>query len=506
MPQTPPQTRTGVPKLSEVARKVSAPADAVSTGWPAVEKTCREKMGIAFDAWQRQLGGLILAKRADGSLAATIDGVGMSLPRQVGKTYLIASLTFALCVNNPGLMVIWTAHHMGTSSETFLALQGFADRGRVKPHVRQVFTGSGDEEVRFHNGSRILFGARERGFGRGIPGVDVLIFDEAQILSDKAMSNMLATMNTSRLGLHIYVGTPPKPDDMSETFSQMRAQAFAGTLVDGAWVEFGADEDAEANDRKQWAKANPSYPHRTPAQSIKRLQRKLTADDFRREALGIWDATGLRTWQMFTKKQWGDLSVPATAAPVDGTVAFGVKFSTDGERVSCGVAVRPDEGPVHVESFGVSLLAEGGATALVGWLSEPARWRKASKILIDGRAGSGDLKAQLVAAGVPARRVHVATTDEAITAHAGMLRAIRDADLTHLAQPGLDAQVRVAGKRKIGNAGGWGWEAVTPDGDVTALDAVTLARYAAVTSRRRTGNGRTSSGNRASGNRTAVIA
>ena len=36
-----------------------------------------------------------------------------------------------------------------------------------------LYTGSGDEEVRFTNGSRILFGARERGFGRGIAGVEI---------------------------------------------------------------------------------------------------------------------------------------------------------------------------------------------------------------------------------------------------------------------------------------------------------------------------------------------
>jgi hypothetical protein len=92
---------------------------------------------------------------------------------------------------------------------------GFARAGEGQAARRQVFTGSGDEEIRFHNGSRILFGARERGFGRGIPGVDILIFDEAQILSDRALSNMLATMNTSRFGLQLYIGTPPKPEDMS---------------------------------------------------------------------------------------------------------------------------------------------------------------------------------------------------------------------------------------------------------------------------------------------------
>src|SRR5690606_32410875 len=38
-------------------------------------------------------------------------------------------------------------------------------------------------------------------------------------------------------------------------------------------------------------KANPSYPHRTPVESIERMRENLTDDDsFKREAMGIWDA------------------------------------------------------------------------------------------------------------------------------------------------------------------------------------------------------------------------
>ena len=289
MPRTSAATKPGTRKLSEVAKHLSVPSGIVSTGWPDVERTCRVKLGVDFDPWQDGAGRLILAKRADGHLAAMVDGVGLSLPRQVGKTYLVGALVFALCVNTPGLLVIWSAHHARTHGETFLSMQGFAQRVKVAPFVKQVFTGSGDEEIRFHNGSRILFGARERGFGRGIPGVDVLIFDEAQILSDRAMANMLATMNTSQFGLQLYIGTPPKPTDDSEAFTRMRKEALAKTLVDGAWIELGADDDADGNDRKQWAKANPSYLTRTPAQSLLRLKRKLTDADWRREGLGIWD-------------------------------------------------------------------------------------------------------------------------------------------------------------------------------------------------------------------------
>ena len=82
-----------------------------------MERTCRLKMGVEFDAWQDAAGKLILAKRADGHLAAMIDGVGMSLPRQVGKTYLVGSLIIGLCVNTWGLLVIWSAHHTMTHGE-----------------------------------------------------------------------------------------------------------------------------------------------------------------------------------------------------------------------------------------------------------------------------------------------------------------------------------------------------------------------------------------------------
>ena len=83
-----------MPRLSDVARHVVTPEGIVSTGWPAVEETCRV-MGVEFDEWQRGLGKLILAKRGDGLFAADI--MLMSIPRQSGKTYLLGGVVFAMC-------------------------------------------------------------------------------------------------------------------------------------------------------------------------------------------------------------------------------------------------------------------------------------------------------------------------------------------------------------------------------------------------------------------------
>ena len=155
---TPPRTKPSTPLLSEVARHVVVPSGVVSTGWPSVRDKCAD-LGIRFRWWQHPIGQIILAKRADGKYAATIGGTGLSIPRQVGKTFLVGAIVFALCLLHPGLTVIWTAHRLRTAEETFGKMQKFAKRAKIKPFIERVVLGSGEEAVLFTNGSRILFGA-----------------------------------------------------------------------------------------------------------------------------------------------------------------------------------------------------------------------------------------------------------------------------------------------------------------------------------------------------------
>ena len=154
---------------------------------------------------------LALGLRADGEYAA--DTTVFSIPRQVGKTYLIGCIIFALCLMKPGLRVIWTAQVKDTALETFGKFVELAESPRVKPHIRATPRGKGDEAVLFNNGSSIEFGARESGFGRGRTDVDVIVFDEGQHLSNNALENLGAAQNVAVNPLCFVIGTPPRPQD-----------------------------------------------------------------------------------------------------------------------------------------------------------------------------------------------------------------------------------------------------------------------------------------------------
>ncbi|WP_407316656.1 hypothetical protein UQW22_09935 [Isoptericola halotolerans] len=458
------------------------------------------RYGLTPDPWQALIIASWLGRRPDGRLAA--GRCGLSVARQNGKNGILEIVELFKVVVL-GRKILHTAHEVKTARKAFLRLKSFFENPRVWPElaalVAEIRQTNGQEAIVLTNGGSVEFVARSRGSARGFT-VDDLVLDEAQELNEEQLEALRPTISSAPSGDSqvIMTGTPPPPNADGAPFKRMRAAGVKGQDGRLSWHEWSPGTMPDPEDRvallEMAAQTNPALGYRLQMSVVEDELGDMSFAGFMRERCGAWDSQVMGG--LVDVPTWLGLSVPAADAPTDGVQVFAVKFSPDGERVSAAVALRPDEGPVHVESFGVQTLADGVAQ-LVPWLAE--RWRQSAVILLDGKAGAGDMLGELRAAGVSARRVRLVTTDEAITAHAGMLRAINEGELTHLAQPGLDAQVQIAGKRKIGQAGGWGWQPVTPDGDVTALDAVTLARHGAATSKRK-------SAATATGSRGAVFA
>lgn len=479
-------------RLSDVARHVRYPSTIKTTEWTRVVAKCRQ-MGVEFDSWQHGVGSIALGKNADGKFSASVGGIVLSIPRQVGKTFLVGMIIIALCLIHPGLTVLWSAHRTRTATKTFGTLKGMTSRKKIARNVLNPRNTNGEQEIRFRNSSVIMFGAREHGFGRGFDEVDVEVFDEAQILGEKALEDMVAATNQSRHlpggALLFFMGTPPRPSDDGAEFGARRARAIAGEDDEIVYVEFSADEDADPHDMAQLAKANPSYPHRTPPEAIRRMRKNLTnAASFRREALGIWDLA-TQEQPVIESAEFTNLIAPP---PDSGPVAYGVRYSVDGSRVSLSVAVATETG-AFVEVVD-SAFSSVGIAVTCDWLT--ARWRSCDAIVLDGKAGAGALQEALLDAGVNHRRIIRPGFEDVITASSNFVEMVRDGSLSHAGQPGLIACVKDAKRRPIGTAGGWGFGSMSGELDQSPLESVALAVHGLGGVRRRDGKKRVAGGGR----------
>jgi hypothetical protein len=471
--------------LSVVARHVIVPVDIAASEWPSVRLTCH-RLGWSFDGWQDGAGMLILAQNAAGEYSA--DTIVISIPRQVGKTFLIGAILFALCLMKPGLRVIWTAQVKDTALETFEQFLTMSSRPRVKPHIEKTPQGKGDEAIQFKNGSRIEFGARDSGFGRGRTDVDVIVFDEGQHLSTEALENMGAAQNVAQNPLTFVMGTPPRPRDKGEFFSLLRQEALDGDSEGTLYIETSADRGSDPMDRDQWRKANPSFPARTSERAMLRLRKKLkNPDSWAREALGIWDEARGKT--PFPK--WPDCKTDVAPAPNLPPSALGVDMSHDRVIAITGCWVdRAFPEDSHLELLSVDVT--GDTAVAVDWIVSRAGRR--IPVVIDGASPAASMIPTL-----KARFVKVVTTGPADMGKAcgGLHDAIRDGHAWHLeatdenGQQALDDAMAGCQKRNIGTAGAWGLDRTDPDQNISPAVSAVLAHFGgAMTKRTQTRSGR----------------
>lgn len=475
------RTKTSNPRrLKDIAAHLVYPAGIVSTGWPRVEAQAR-LMGITYDDWQSQLGRLILAKNKTGVYASGIGGAFMSLPRQVGKTFLVGSMLTAMCiVSDRPLTCLWTAHRTRTSDETFKALCGLCNQKAVHRYLAgEPRRANGQQEIAFVNGSRILFGARENGFGRGFAGIDVVVFDEAQILTERALDDMIPATNASPNPLVLYFGTPPKPSDPSDVFTSRREEALSGNASDLLYCEFSAAPDADPNDRHQWAKANPSYPARTGAAAILRMRKNLGEDSFRREGLGIWDKRSVVA-PVIPADQWAACEV--RERPEGGVMSFGLDMPPDRSALAIGACMRYPDGSCYVELAEYRDTSREGLAWAAKWLAE--RWPRTAAVTIDAQSPAMVLLPDLQNRRI---RVTIARTGDMVTSCGRIVDMVRDGHLLHrpdAEQPQLARAVAGAIARPVGKSGGFGFARAASDIDISPLVACTMAIHGAVTTKR----------------------
>lgn len=443
-------------KLSDVARHLVIPNGIVTSQFPRVYRRLQE-VGVSFDRWQQGFGQIALGCRESGKYAASIGGVVASIPRQVGKTYTVGNLIIGLCLEFPGLRVIWTSHHGRTTTNTFRSMQSMVRKKKVWPHVAAIRTANGEQEIAFENGSIIMFGAREQGFGRGMEAIDVEVFDEAQILGTKALEDMVPATNAAKHehgGLVFFIGTPPRPTDDGDAFTKKRKKALDGLTRHQVYVEISADPDTDPDDQSKFGTFNPSYPHRTPLESMLRMRENIPDEDsWRREAMGIWPDLSDETEKPVVKAStWSHLY--DGDPDFVGVTCLSVDMSTEREirdrTCSIQVAAKTAKG-AHLQ---LGYHSSADTTTVVKFLVAAVEAGDPVAVVIDPKSTAQVLIQPLQKAGIEPELMR---PQDVMASTAGFLSAVDEGRVSHDDDPLMADALAAAKLREIGDAGGVAW-------------------------------------------------
>ena len=420
---------------------------------------------VVFDDWQIDALAVGCGVGDDGRWAAPT--VGLNLARQNGKTLVLIGLALfgAVILGEP--TIILSAHQQATSRQLFRTLVGFFDNyDSLRKRVKAVSAALGREQIELRSGTRIAFPARTRQTMRGWT-VDRYLADEAQMITDEQWESSKPALSARPNPQVWLAGTAPQMLGDGEVFGRLREAALAGRDAVG-WLEYGAEEGCDLDDREQWRQANPG---RVETSAIEAERRELSPEGFARERLNCWPVD--RTERVFDMDQWASL---ATDGPRDGTVPCAIGVDGSPERAFAVAAAWLVGDGVYVELLDV--VNPLGALECVVHRAA----RKRVPVVIDKGSPANVLIDHLKAQRC---KVIPTTGNDAARAAGGFVDDAAAGRLTHAGQLQLTEAVAGARKRPIGPSGAFGWDA----GGVSAslLTAATLARFGAVTAPRRGG-------------------
>lgn len=443
--------------------------------------TLMDAYGDTLDPWQKTVVDCWLGKDENGGYSVT--SAGLSVPRQNGKNVCLeARELYGMLIN--GEKILHTAHLLKTAKKSFQRLVRIFTDERHPEIVKEVASiryTNGEEGIELRNGGRIEYSARSRRAARGFDGISLVVFDEAQELTDDQLEALLPTLSASDTGTRqlIFTGTPPYPGTPGEVFRRRRKICIDSPGQHDAWHEWSVTakgiEDISLDDVSLWYMTNPALGVRLSEEFLSEERKSMKRDGFARECLCWWSpAVENRIDYAIPKAVW-DACVSDDLKP-KGKTAYGIKFTQDGaEVILCG-AVIPQTGQARVSlierkptGLGVQWLAD--------WLIE--RYSKASCVVIDGRNGA-DVLVDKIAPTWKAKGSVIRPTGKNITAAAGTISdMLNEKTVTwYRGQEALRDSAVNSIKRPI--SGGWGF-----GGDNSApIEAAALALWGAKTAKR----------------------
>lgn len=425
-------------------------------------------LDVELDEWQKDVVLAGMGRDRAGKWVA--DEVAQIVPRQNGKSWPLYTRVL-WGVRNGEKLIRWTAHEFKTSAESYYDLRALCEHDEMADLAPKFYVSNGKEAIHFNNKCRVSFIARSKASGRGM-GSDLIVLDEALMLEDKHMSALKSTQAARKAPQIWYASSAPLED--SPVLRRVCIVGRSGDASGLCYLEWCASDDAEPDDPRAWAVANPAMGTRLTESFTRSEMTSLKPEDFIRERLGIWFPEALVV-SVFPRGAWAACVDENPKVPKGATFALAIDVDPERTRASIGAASLMEDGRIAVEVLddrpGVNWLVDEVADFVTERKHKPA-------VLVNDAGQSKTFIAPLEAAEVEVTRIDAS---EMVAACGIFHDRVLERRLVHLNQPELNSAVTTAVKRELGDA--WAWSRRRSGAAITPLVACSLALFGVATAK-----------------------
>lgn len=345
--------------------------------------------------------------------------------RQIfGKTQVQVMSMLIFAIN--GRVVLYSAHKKDTVRAIMNRLVGLARQLRGTGVIGREALSNGFEEIFFNSGGAIHFRVRTDGTGVGL-SLDVIIWDEAQLVSRRAVSDMGPALDSSDYPVSIHIGTPPKDAEYNlcpdAPFTVAYLNENPNFIHNGPAVEYSPDLEYSWD---EYGRHIVSW--RDPRSLRPRLEKKwmeavtpTQREDFWRDNASVWKRP----------ERW------INHEPLLGMDALKGMFTKVGslaQRFYVGIGVNPESQLAYVSANdGRQImiaqeidLGAGDLEPLGVWLRENARKFKIIRIPANARGRA--LKDLLVDKGISPAKLRLVGLPELSSSVARFLRMTKSGE------------------------------------------------------------------------------
>lgn len=442
-----------------------------------------EIAGLHLDDWQKYALRKALGMGKDGKWSAY--EVALVTQRQNGKGSILEALQLAALFVWGENLIIHSAHEFSTAMESFIRIRNLVEGCSVlSREVKHIYSSNSKTEIMLNNGHRLEFKARSRKAARGFTG-DRIIFDEALFLQTSFLGAVLPTMAArSKEGNPQLWYTSSTGLADSVVLEGLRNRAITGERSRSlcylewstkSWDEMSAEERHKWNDDRDlwradpevWREANPALEIRISTDYLqKELDSEMTAVEFEREHLGVWEQIGGDS--LIPIDQWQALAKPDSGPGEHLVLALDVPPSREQAFIAAATMSKDGE-HFHLEVID----GADGLAWIVPRLKQLEATRSPEMIVVDAASAAGSLLPELKANRV--RTTQLSGRDYA-QACGQFYDAVREGTLEHLDDPLLNEAVEAGRIHPIGDSL-WKWTRKNTVTNISPLVAVTLALW-----------------------------